>query len=100
MQSNDLFPDKVVMFLHVVYVPHRHDLIMMLEDVTTKSGLTDKWEDVKSSVAQFTKRKQWLGSEEKTVSKPNLRQRFATEGYQPWNREVAAEKGVDESEIE
>jgi hypothetical protein len=56
-------PDKVVMFLRAVDARDRKDLGVLLEDTTTESGLTSKWETLKSIVVRFTKRRQWLGNE-------------------------------------
>ena len=46
-----VIPDKVIMFLRVVDVRDRKDLGVILEDTTTKSGLTETWESVRDIVA-------------------------------------------------
>ena len=53
-----LASDKVIMFLRVVDAQDRNDLGMLLEDVTMASGLTNDWENVRISIAQFTKRRE------------------------------------------
>ena len=65
-----LVPEKVIMFLRAVDVRNRKDLGVLLEDTTTESGLTETWESLRDIVARFTKRGQWLASEEKRVSEP------------------------------
>ena len=60
-----LVPDKVVMFLQAVDVWDRHNLRILLEDITIETALTEEWDDVRSNVSRFTKRKQWLRNEEK-----------------------------------
>mgnify|MGYP000202715940 CR=1 FL=1 len=60
-----LMPDKVIMFLHVVDVRHGKDLGVLLVDTTTKSRLTNTWENVLDIVAQYTKTGQWLGDKER-----------------------------------
>ena len=61
-----LAPEKVAMFLRAVDSRDRHDLGILLEDVTTESGLKEEWDVVRSNVSRFTKRKQWLRSVEET----------------------------------
>ena len=51
-----LIPDKVIMFLRAVNVRDRKVLGVLLEDTTTKSGLTETWESVRDIVARYTKR--------------------------------------------
>ena len=51
-----LAPDKVIMFLRAMNVRDQKDLGVLLEDTTTKSGLTDTWENVQDIVARYTKR--------------------------------------------
>ena len=41
-----LTPDKVIMFLRAMDIRDRKDLGVLLEDTTTKSALTDTWENV------------------------------------------------------
>ena len=41
-----LSPDKVIMFLQAVDVRDQKDLEVLLEDMTTESGLTYTWENV------------------------------------------------------
>jgi hypothetical protein len=53
-----LLPYKVVMFLHTIDARDRKDLGVLLEDTTTESCLTSKWETLKSIVTRFTKRRQ------------------------------------------
>jgi hypothetical protein len=65
----------------------------VLEDVTTKSGLKDEWDVLRSNVAQITKRKQWLGNKEKTVSELALRMRIRPKDHQSRIRETMAKKG-------
>ena len=66
-------PEKVAMFLRALDVQDGHDVGMRLEDVTTKSGLTDEWDDARNGVAQFTKRKLWLGDDGKRATEPTPR---------------------------
>jgi hypothetical protein len=68
---------------------------MLLEDATTKSGHKDTWDVVKSSVARFTKRKQWLGDKEKIVSEPTPRPRVGAEDRQSRTQEPTAKKALD-----
>ena len=67
-----LTPDKVIMFLRAVDVRDRKDLGVLLEDTTTESGLIDTWENVSDIITRYTKRGQWLASEEKRVSEPTF----------------------------
>ena len=46
-----LVPDKVAMFLRAVDARDRHDLGILLEDVTTESGLTEEWDVVSSNIS-------------------------------------------------
>ena len=46
-----LVPDKVIMFLRAMDVRDRKDLGVLLEDMTTESGLTKTWENVRDIVA-------------------------------------------------
>jgi hypothetical protein len=55
---------------------------MLLEDATTDSGLTNTWDVVKSSVARFTKREQWLGDGEKRILELTPRSRVGSEDHQ------------------
>ena len=78
-----LLPDKVTMFVRAMDIRDRHDLGMLLEDETMESGLTGEWDYVRNSVAQFTKRKQWLGSEEKKTLELDPIPRAGTKDHQP-----------------
>ena len=95
-----LAPNKVIMFLQAMDVWDRKDLGVLLEDTTTKSGLTNTWENVWDIVARYTKRGQWLGNEEKRVSEPILKPRSGLEDHQPWARKTMNEKGIDAATVE
>ena len=95
-----LIPDKVIMFLRAVDVRDRKDLRVLLEDTTTESGLTETWENVRDIVARYTKRGQWLASEEKRVSETIPKPRARLEDHQPRARETSTEKGIDASTVE
>jgi hypothetical protein len=91
-----LEPDKVVIFLRVVDARDRHDLETLLENVTTESRLTNTRDNVRTNVTHFTKRKQWLGDEEKkTLLELTLRMRARPEDHQSRFRNTMAEKGLD-----
>ena len=67
------------MFLRAVNARDHHNLGILVEDVTTESGLTDEWDDVRNNVNQFMKRKQWLGNEERKTPEPEPLHRSGTE---------------------
>jgi hypothetical protein len=64
-----------------------------------ESSLKSNWETVKSIVAQFTKRRQWLENEENHTLDQTLRSRASLEDSQQWTRETTTKKGVDTSAI-
>ena len=76
------------------------DLGVLLEDTTTESGLTEAWESVQDIVMRYTKRGQWLASEEKRVSEPIPKPRTGLEDHQPRARETSTEKGIDAFTVE
>jgi SOS response regulatory protein OraA/RecX len=95
-----LLPDKVVMLLCAVDARDCQDLGVLLDDTTTESGLTSKWETIKSIVARFTKRRQWLENEEYHTFDQTLRSKASSDNSQQQSRENTIEKGVDASVIE
>ena len=88
------------MFLCVVDVRNQKDFGVLLEDMTTESELTYTWENVWDIVTRYTKRRQWLGNEEKCTMELALRSRFVVENHQPQAPEFTAEKGIDATTVE
>ena len=92
-------PDKVAMFLWAVDVRDRHDLGILLEDVSMESGLTKEWNDVRSNVSRFMKRKQWIGNEEKKTPESKLVPRAGMED-QSCSSQTTIEKTVSLTTME
>ena len=95
-----LVPDKVIMFLRAVDIRNRKDLGVLLEDMSTESGLTEAWENVQDIVTRYTKRGQCLANEENRVLEPIPKPRTRLEDHQPRARETTTEKGIDASTVE
>jgi hypothetical protein len=89
-----LGPDKVIMFLWAVDIQDRKDLGVLLEDMTTESGLTETWGNVRNIFVRYTKWGQWLAKQEKRISEP------AGSEEQPRAWEITAEKGIAASTME
>ena len=95
-----LMPNKVAMFLRVVDVRDRHDLGILLKDVTMESVLMEEWDDVRSKVSRFTKRKQWVGNEEKKTTESEPVHRAGTKYQQSRFSEMVVEKNVSSYTME
>ena len=94
-----LAPEKVAMFLRAVDSRDCHDLGILLEDVTTESGLMEEWDDVRSNMSRFTKREKWLKSEEKTTPEPEPARKSGLED-QPLSSKMTVEKIVSPTTME
>ena len=94
-----LIPDKVAMLLWALDVRDRHDLGILLEDITTKSGLIEEWDNVRSNMSRFTKREYWLGNEEKKIQKSEPIHRTGLED-QPRSSEATVEKTISPTTME
>ena len=66
--------------------------------ITLRDGFLH--DNVRDIVARYTKRGQWLASEEKRVSEPIPKPRTGLEDHQPRAREISTEKGIDASTVE
>jgi predicted metal-dependent enzyme (double-stranded beta helix superfamily) len=53
------------MFLQVVDIRDRKDVGVLMENTTTDSGLIETWAKIKEIVTRYTKRRQWLGEDER-----------------------------------
>ena len=61
---------------------------MLLEDETTESKPIEEWDDVRNKIAQFRKRKEWLGNTEETKEPESLHK----PEEQPWPSETSADR--------
>jgi hypothetical protein len=95
-----LVANKVVMSLRAMDFRDQYELRTLLEDITTKSGLTNDWEIVKSGVTRFRKKSQWLATEDQRRQESTQRSWLAMEIHQLQTRDRLVETGINVSMLE